>query len=1627
MESKNPKDENNNNEKEKQQKEKEAQNESNKEKLEEENIFLDFLKNSFFKEQEKNEDKSNKDKDKEKKNESKPTKPVEKTTEKESGFLSASIEKLRIGDDMDIMSELISLSEQLSLSSDLIGDNPNMPKLLEEICKNLEKLYLPEIIVYSLQCINYILDINPGLTSVLKRVGAIPKIVLLISAMEDTICLDSIVSVFEKISFENSFLLLENNVFASLLNVIDFLATPQRKSIMKICQNISVNSLSIKQFDQYIKPALEPLCSLTKFSEENSYINEKAIFIFYNIIFMLNQGFYFNNNPELENEISKFNYMNNFCEILKKYFIENNKKITADIVKKILKIINIFFKVSKKETDKLLSLNILEIIVELIHHEFNDVISNDNNKISISNNSNSMNDINPAKSNSSFLTELFSLLISLFPDFKEIENQNKNDNKKIKDEKILRKENEKYYEYLCKNIVKPLVNNIMNKSACSTLSNLVKLILVFAKTASKENIESCINSKQMAQIISKLLDTKYEPYVNDLVTLIEIFMSKTPEHFIKNFIREGIVEGIKNYDFRPKKSSDVPKKKIKKKEKKEKEKKDKEEDSFSDILDNENNDGNENSEGYNDENDNYNEDQNESGNEDEEFAFNFLDKKEDKDKNKEELKKDNDKEKDKDKETNEKEKEKLDKTKEEKDKEKNENDKEKDDKKAKDKENETKELNLDDIDSKKILEQQKLLNDILEKTKKLKNQQFELINQSKKILLEERMKDLVNKYLTEEKIKSYLEKMKFTELINLKDTLIKLDKELREACDKNDEKEMKKTLENILQILSDPKNEITLFELEHSGIILGLCNFFEPIFKSQYDKLNIENDNELQKNININDLLPSPLSINKNIYDKTKLFFECLTENRNKLMNYIRLLEYSITSMNCFTMIVDDSQSNYNLNVYYNQTMRNVKKFDLRVIYDDSPYNDKIENNKTIDDKVFKEKLSEYNTALITMKEVKFLLSANSCFDDMSSILLSNTNVTFVANENYDVTLEYFLKLKMNGKTEKFEIDENWGVRDLKKALLKKYGRAQGPLYFGSPIYFGLNFKKKDKNEKKEEKKDDLKKPIKGFLDYLAPFDNEIKSYEELLEFDKISFIREYHTNIIYSKSLYEIKRLMPSLFLLSIVYLGIKQYRKLFSLNEEWFKNEQEWDDLFINSKVTLLISKASSDGSSVSKSNIPSWCKNLSIDCGFLTKFNARSLLFKVSFDPRRSLVNLQNYFKSIDPNYPNEYTITLEKSMRLKIIVDRNKILDHGFTLLDDAVTSKFFGFLEFEYIGEIGNGLGPTLEFFNLIFEKLREDKRLWYKTTDGSLYPNIGLNENDECIKLFKLLGYIIGRAIYDDRLIDIPLSRVFWSLLLERPILFKDMKIIDKNLYKAVEDFRNLIKIKKDLIKNNPNITDEEIENKVLYNNKKLKDLDLYFTFPGNSEIELKEGGSDILLTMKNVEEYVNLIYDFIFYKGIDRVVTAFRDGFDLIYNIYNLKCFTSLELEDYVCGSLEIKWDEDTLYENIKTDRGYTKNSRIFNDLIKFMCKLDKIGQREFLIFATGTSRLPIGGFKSLSPKLTIVKKVFDKSELPDDYLPTVMTCQNNIKLPEYSSYEIFESKMLIAMKEGTKEFSLS
>ena len=1192
-------------------------------------------------------------------------------------FLLKSLEKLKSGDDMDIMSELISLCEYLSLSDGVLGTNPNLGKLLEEICKNLDKTYLPELVIYSLQCMNYILELNPRLASILRKNNIIVKLTNLINTIDDVTCLDSIVTAFEKISLNNAILLLENNVFYTLLNIIDFLGKSQRESVIKCCLNISYNVLNYKQYDVYIKPASNILSNLIQYREgiTDAKILEKIIDIYFNIVNNLKANMkeemaYSN---QLESELLKYNYFENFYDILTRYFIERDKKLNPELIKKILINIQIVCGLSTLAVDKYLSINLLNILVEVINFEFSNNQINNNNSID--------------NTNSTFLTELFSVLISLFPSLKEEDSQMQ------KDIKILSKKNQKFYKFFCKEILKPLVNNIMSKSACGNLDNLIQLILVFIQTTDKDNIIANVDPKPISQIISKLLDTKYYVYLNDLGTLINILMEKTSNYYMNNFIREGIIENIKNY------ISELNPEKI-------------------DFNDNESDENKDNPTG-------------------------------EKDLIKELF--------------------------------------------TKFKKGEANRIEL--LDHLLMLDEQTL------------NKKREEFISEQKILTQKKIRQLYDKYFTQEKIDEFNKNVQNSSN-DVKQSLSSLDKDLSKLCkntgtDNNNNNKIIQIIKKIIELLTNPKNEITFFELESSKILISLCKFFEPSFMSLYDKLDFQKDNELQKDIDLNDILPNPLEYNKNIFENMKLFYQSFENSKEKLLNFIKLLDYSITSMNCFTMVVDDAK-NTNINFYYNQVSLMSKTFNVKVYYDECGYKSFIVNNYYIKDNDFKAKCSEYNFAFKSVKEYKFLL--NNTFNELSSYLLSSINVPYINNENYEIDFDYFLNLNQNNIHEKFNIEHNWGIYDIKKALVQKYGKEVGESFYGVPIYFSLNYKVKEKdsdNLNKNDKNDNLN--VNGFKESIInSLGNEVINLDgiekDIYEFDKISFIKDYHNLILFSKSLYEIKRLFPSLFLLSLINLSITKYPILFKIRDDFHITDKDLEEIFINSKVSLLIAKAAGDALSVSKSNLPSWCKNISLDCGFLSKFDSRKLIFKVSFDPKRSLINLQNYIKSVDPNYHSE-NITLEKSMRLKILVERNKIIEDGLKLIDNPITSRFNGYLEFEYMGEIGNGLGPTLEFYRLITEKLFSKKELWYKTTDNAIYPAIGLNNNKKAIKLFKLLGYVIARSIYDDRLLDFPLSKVFWNLLINRSVKFNDINLIDKDLYKFLEDILKLIMKKKRLLK----------------------------------------------------------------------------------------------------------------------------------------------------------------------------------------------------------------------------------
>jgi E3 ubiquitin-protein ligase TRIP12 len=145
------------------------------------------------------------------------------------------------------------------------------------------------------------------------------------------------------------------------------------------------------------------------------------------------------------------------------------------------------------------------------------------------------------------------------------------------------------------------------------------------------------------------------------------------------------------------------------------------------------------------------------------------------------------------------------------------------------------------------------------------------------------------------------------------------------------------------------------------------------------------------------------------------------------------------------------------------------------------------------------------------------------------------------------------------------------------------------------------------------------------------------------------------------------------------------------------------------------------------------------------------------------------------------------------------------------------------------------------------------------------------------------------------------------------------------------------------------------------------------------------------------------------------------------VFDINSLKCFKAEELEDLVCGGKEEKWSVGMLAEHLTPTQGYDKNSPVYLYLLEYLAQIPVPMQRLFLQYVTGSPRLPYGGFVQLSPKLTIAKRITPEGKDPNKFLPSVMTCQNFLKVPEYTSYAVLQAKFDYALKEGQNSFTLS
>ena len=104
---------------------------------------------------------------------------------------------------------------------------------------------------------------------------------------------------------------------------------------------------------------------------------------------------------------------------------------------------------------------------------------------------------------------------------------------------------------------------------------------------------------------------------------------------------------------------------------------------------------------------------------------------------------------------------------------------------------------------------------------------------------------------------------------------------------------------------------------------------------------------------------------------------------------------------------------------------------------------------------------------------------------------------------------------------------------------------------------------------------------------------------------------------------------------------------------------------------KLDLFIFKTTSIPKKIINGSYPYLANYISNNRNYnLTKFQTRLLSFKTSFNPQyKSMINLQNYLKHNNPEIASKISITIKKNMRLKINVEREKIIEHAFNIIND----------------------------------------------------------------------------------------------------------------------------------------------------------------------------------------------------------------------------------------------------------------------------------------------------------------------------------------------------------------------
>lgn len=380
---------------------------------------------------------------------------------------------------------------------------------------------------------------------------------------------------------------------------------------------------------------------------------------------------------------------------------------------------------------------------------------------------------------------------------------------------------------------------------------------------------------------------------------------------------------------------------------------------------------------------------------------------------------------------------------------------------------------------------------------------------------------------------------------------------------------------------------------------------------------------------------------------------------------------------------------------------------------------------------------------------------------------------------------------------------------------------------------------------------------------------------------------------------------------------------------------------------------------------------------------------------------------------------------------IVVHRTRIVEDGYRQLAMLPSQALKGVIRVRFVNEQGlaeAGIdqdGVFKEFLEETIKKVFDPSLNLFKvTSENRLYPSPTSSMQDNHLQLFEFVGRMLGKAVYEGIVVDVPFASFFVSQFSGQTggALYSwldELASLDRDLYRSL----TLVKHYKGDVRQ-LELTfslDEDVLGKLVTH-------------------ELIPGGRAVPVTNENKINYIHLMAHFRMHMQIKDQTAAFIKGFRSIINPEWLALFSTPELQRLISG--------DNVPLDLRDLRRHTQYYGGFHDSHRVVCWLWDILEKDFseeerglfLKFVTSCSKSPLLGFAHLEPPFSIrcvevgddedtgdtigsvIRGFFTiRKKDPQNRLPTSSTCFNLLKLPNYQKKSTLREKLRYAVTSNT------